>query len=48
MASRPETVLNTFSDFKEFKVQKLKEEDAYELIKKLEATAIEQLDSLVK
>lgn len=35
MTSRPETALNTFSDFKEFKVQNLKKEEAYELIKKI-------------
>jgi hypothetical protein len=35
MTSRPETALNTFSDFKEFRVKKLLEEEAFELIKKI-------------
>lgn len=35
MTSRPETALNTFSDFKEFKVKKLQKEEAFELIKKI-------------
>lgn len=35
MTSRPEIALNTFSDFKEFRVQKLKKEEAYELIRKI-------------
>lgn len=35
MTSRPEMALNTFSDFKEFKVQKLKKGEAFELIKKI-------------
>lgn len=35
MTSRPETALNTFSDFKEFKVKKLLKKEAFELIKKI-------------
>ena len=35
MTSRPETALNTFSDFKEFKVKKLLKTEAFELIKKI-------------
>lgn len=35
MTSRPETALNTFSDFKEFKVKKLIKNEAFELIKKI-------------
>lgn len=35
MTSRPETALNTFSDFREFKVKKLLKKEAFELIKKI-------------
>ncbi len=35
MTSRPEVALNTFSDFKEFRVKKLLKEEAFELIKKI-------------
>ena len=35
MTSRPETALNTFSDFKEFKIKNLEKKEAYELIKKI-------------
>ncbi|MCD9615236.1 NACHT domain-containing protein [Chryseobacterium gleum] len=35
MTSRPETALNTFSDFKEFRVKKLLKKEAFELIKKI-------------
>jgi len=35
MTSRPETALNTFSDFREFSVKKMTKEEAFELIKKI-------------
>lgn len=35
MTSRPETALNTFSDFQEFNIKKLKPNEAYDLIKKI-------------
>lgn len=35
LTSRPETALNTFSDFKEFKVKKMTKTEAFELIKKI-------------
>ncbi|WON95062.1 NACHT domain-containing protein [Sphingobacterium sp. UGAL515B_05] len=35
MTSRPETALNTFSDFREFKIKNLEEKEAFELIKKI-------------
>ncbi|WP_431242483.1 NACHT domain-containing protein [Flavobacterium sp. P21] len=35
LTSRPETALNTFSDFKEFKIKKMVKTEAFELIKKI-------------
>lgn len=35
MTSRPEIALNTFSDFKEFKIKNLEKKEAFELIKKI-------------
>ncbi|WP_264522964.1 NACHT domain-containing protein [Flavobacterium sp. N502536] len=35
LTSRPETALNTFCDFKEFKISKMEKAEAFELIKKL-------------
>lgn len=35
MTSRPETALNTFSDFREFKIKNLEKNEAFELIKKI-------------